>query len=43
MKLQGVIFDLDGVITDTAHLHFQAWQQIAAELASALMRSLTNP
>lgn len=21
MKLQGVIFDLDGVITDTAHLH----------------------
>ncbi|HHH6351746.1 TPA: beta-phosphoglucomutase, partial [Escherichia coli] len=22
MKLQGVIFDLDGVITDTAHLHF---------------------
>ncbi|EJG3663048.1 beta-phosphoglucomutase, partial [Escherichia coli] len=27
MKLQGVIFDLDGVITDTAHLHFQAWQQ----------------
>ncbi len=26
MKLQGVIFDLDGVITDTAHLHFQAWQ-----------------
>ncbi len=32
MKLQGVIFDLDGVITDTAHLHFQAWQQIAAEI-----------
>lgn len=23
MKLQGVIFDLDGVITDTAHLHFE--------------------
>lgn len=43
MKLQGVIFDLDGVITDTAHLHFRAWQQIAAKLASALMRSLTNP
>lgn len=21
MKLQGVIFDLDGVITDSAHLH----------------------
>ena len=32
MKLQGVIFDLDGVITDTAHLHFQAWQQIAGSV-----------
>ena len=32
MKLQGVIFDLDGVITDSAHLHFQAWQQIAVAL-----------
>ena len=40
MKLQGVIFDLDGVITDSAHLHFQAWQPL--KLASALMRSLTN-
>lgn len=23
------IFDLDGVITDTAHLHFVAWQRLA--------------
>ncbi len=29
--LQAVIFDLDGVITDTAHLHFQAWRTVAAE------------
>lgn len=36
MKLQGVIFDLDGVITDTAHLHFQAWQQIAAEIGISI-------
>lgn len=32
MKPQAVIFDLDGVITDTAHLHFLAWRQIATEL-----------
>lgn len=36
MKLQGVIFDLDGVITDTAHLHFRAWQQIAAEIGISI-------
>lgn len=38
MKLQGVIFDLDGVITDTAHLHFQAWQQIAAEIGISIVK-----
>lgn len=32
MMLQALIFDLDGVITDTAHLHFQAWQAVAAEI-----------
>lgn len=26
MKPDAVIFDLDGVITDTAHLHFVAWR-----------------
>lgn len=25
------IFDLDGVITDTAELHYQAWQRMADE------------
>ena len=24
------IFDLDGVITDTAHLHFRAWRDLGA-------------
>lgn len=43
MKLQGVIFDLDGVITDTAHLHFRRGSRLPLKLASALMRSLTNP
>lgn len=31
-KPQAIIFDLDGVITDTAHLHFIAWKQIADEI-----------
>lgn len=32
MKPQAIVFDLDGVITDTAHLHFLARRQVAAEL-----------
>jgi len=31
-QLDGVIFDLDGVITDTAEFHYQAWQRLADEL-----------
>ncbi|WHF53187.1 beta-phosphoglucomutase [Mesomycoplasma ovipneumoniae] len=27
MKIKGLIFDLDGIITDTAQLHFLAWKQ----------------
>lgn len=30
--VQGVAFDLDGVLADTAELHFQAWGRLAAEL-----------
>ncbi|TDV24209.1 beta-phosphoglucomutase [Mycoplasmopsis mustelae] len=30
--IKGIIFDLDGVLTDTAVLHFQSWQQIVKEL-----------
>lgn len=30
--LKAVVFDLDGVITDTAHLHFLAWRAVAAEV-----------
>jgi len=29
---QACIFDLDGVITDTAHYHFLAWRQLAQSL-----------
>ncbi|MES2072303.1 MAG: beta-phosphoglucomutase [Pseudomonadota bacterium] len=28
-KYQAVIFDLDGVITDTAHYHYLAWKELA--------------
>ncbi|GCL38404.1 beta-phosphoglucomutase [Sphaerospermopsis reniformis] len=30
-NIQGVIFDLDGVLTDTAEYHYQAWQRLADE------------
>ncbi|MDQ0513851.1 beta-phosphoglucomutase [Mycoplasmoides fastidiosum] len=32
MKIKGLIFDLDGVITETADLHFLAWKQTLAQL-----------
>ncbi|MBZ0297694.1 MAG: beta-phosphoglucomutase [Anaerolineae bacterium] len=31
MKLQALIFDMDGVITDTIKLHDRAWAQLALE------------
>ncbi|MFM1847886.1 MAG: hypothetical protein RL417_1360 [Pseudomonadota bacterium] len=30
--LAAVVFDLDGVITDTAEFHYRGWQQLADEL-----------
>ncbi|MGB0176519.1 MAG: beta-phosphoglucomutase [Owenweeksia sp.] len=30
--IQGFIFDLDGVLVDTARYHFQAWQRLAKQL-----------
>lgn len=30
--IKGIIFDLDGVITDTAQLHYNAWKKLAEEL-----------
>ena len=32
MPIQGCIFDLDGVLTDTAEYHYQGWQRLADEL-----------
>jgi beta-phosphoglucomutase len=34
--IKAVIFDLDGVIVDTAHYHYLAWKQLAAELGFEL-------
>ncbi|KRG71655.1 beta-phosphoglucomutase [Pseudoxanthomonas dokdonensis] len=31
-RCQAVIFDLDGVLTDTAHTHYQAWKRLADEI-----------
>ncbi len=30
-KLGGVLFDLDGVLCDTAHLHYKAWKKVSDE------------
>ncbi len=30
-NIQGFIFDLDGVLTDTAEFHYRAWQRLADE------------
>lgn len=34
-KYEAVILDLDGVLTDTARLHFQAWKRLFDELLTA--------
>lgn len=31
-QMKGAIFDLDGVIVDTAKYHFLAWRSLAEEL-----------
>ena len=37
--LQAVLFDLDGVLTDTAHAHFLAWKRLADSLGIAFDES----
>lgn len=32
MKARGALFDLDGVLVDTAKYHFLAWRELAADL-----------
>lgn len=38
----GFIFDLDGVIVDTAHFHFKAWKKTADELGFNLTEELNE-
>ncbi len=33
IPIRGVIFDLDGVLTDTAEYHYRAWKRLADELS----------
>lgn len=42
LKPQAIIFDLDGVITDTAHLHFLAWRQVAGEIGIAINEAFND-
>jgi beta-phosphoglucomutase len=34
--IEAVIFDLDGVIIDTAHYHYIAWKRLASEFGITL-------
>ncbi|MFL6181067.1 MAG: beta-phosphoglucomutase [Actinomycetes bacterium] len=36
LPLRGALLDLDGVLVDTARLHFEGWQQVAAKLGFSL-------
>ena len=40
--LKGVIFDLDGVLTDTAEDHYQAWQALADTYGFAFDRAVNE-
>ncbi len=42
MNNKGFIFDLDGVIVDTAHFHFKAWKKTAEELGFNLTEELNE-
>jgi len=41
-RLAAVVFDLDGVVTDTAEHHFRAWQRLAAEESLPFDRELNE-
>jgi kojibiose phosphorylase len=38
LDIRGFIFDLDGVLTDTAEFHYRAWQRLADELGLPFSR-----
>lgn len=42
MVLKGVIFDLDGVLTDTAEFHFRAWQDLGEKIGISFDRAFNE-
>ena len=40
--IKGFIFDLDGVITDTAELHYAAWKKLADDMGWHFDRELNE-
>jgi len=41
-QARALIFDLDGVLTDTAHTHFEAWKQLADEIGVYFDRDINE-
>ena len=39
---KAVLFDLDGVITDTANYHFLAWEKLARRIGIAIDRAFNE-
>lgn len=42
MNVKAVIFDLDGVITDTAEWHFLAWRELASSIGISFNREFNE-
>ncbi len=42
MEIEAIIYDLDGVITDTAEYHYLAWKSLADELNISFDRSFNE-
>lgn len=41
-EARALIFDLDGVLTDTAHTHYEAWKQLADEIGVHFDRTINE-
>ncbi len=39
---KGVLFDLDGVITDTAEFHYRAWKKLGQEIGVPIDRTFNE-
>ena len=43
MQRQAVIFDMDGVLIDSYHAHFEAWQRLGRELGRPITEAMFVP